>query len=86
MGSLTETVIAHTHAAEMEQTQAGCPSCDGSLSVRRQGFHPLDASLEVVAGRYQLDVQRAMAQGAAEMPYETAKPAHRILYASGSLS
>jgi hypothetical protein len=26
----------------------------------------------VVAGRYQLDVQRAIAQGAAEMPYETA--------------
>jgi hypothetical protein len=98
MGGLTETVIEHTHAAKMKQTQAACPSCDGSLSVRRlahrtvdtligpvrlkrpyfyctgcrQGFHPLDASLEVVAGRYPLDVQRAIAQGAAEMPYETA--------------
>ena len=37
-----------------------------------QGCHPLDGSLEVVAGRYQLDVQQAIAQGAAEMPYETA--------------
>lgn len=98
MGGLTETVIDHTYAAEIEQTQAACPSCDSSLSVRRQahrtvdtligpvrlkrpyfycakcrqGFHPLDASLEVVAGRYQLDVQQAVAQGAAEMPYETA--------------
>jgi len=98
MGGLTETVIEHTHAAEMKQTQAECPSGDGSLSVRRQahrtvdtligplrlkrpycycatcrqGFHPLDGSLEVVAGRYQLDVQQAIAQGATEMPYETA--------------
>ena len=98
MSGLTETVIDHTHAAEMEQIQAECPSCEGSLSVRRQahrtvdtligpvrlkrpyfycagcrqGFHPLDASLEVVAGRYQLDVQPAIAQGAAEVPYETA--------------
>lgn len=98
MGGLTETVIDHTHAAEIEQTQADCPTCDRSLSVRRQahrtvdtligqvrlkrpyfyctgcrqGLHPLDASLEVVAGRYQLDVQQAIAQGAAEMPYETA--------------
>ena len=98
MGGLTETVIDHTHAAEIEPTQADCPTCDRSLSVRRQahrtvdtligqvrlkrpyfyctgcrqGLHPLDASLEVVAGRYQLDVQQAIAQGAAEMPYETA--------------
>ena len=97
MGGLTETVIDHTHAAAIEQTQATCPSCEGSLSVRRQaqrtvdtligpvrvkrpyfycvgcreGLHPLDTSLEVVAGRYQLDVQQAIAQGAAEMPYET---------------
>lgn len=98
MGGLTETVIDHTHAVEIEQTQAKCPSCESSLSVRRQahrtvdtligpvrlkrpyfyctgcrqGFHPLDVSLEVVAGRYQLDVQQAIAQGAAEVPYETA--------------
>src|SRR5918996_937710 len=98
MGGLTETVIEHTYTAEIEQTQAECPTCDRLLTVRRQahrtvdtligpvrlkrsyfyclgcrqGFHPLDASLEVVAGRYQLDVQQAIAQGATEMPYETA--------------
>lgn len=38
----------------------------------REGFHPLDASLEGVAGRYQLDMQQAMAKLAAEVPYETA--------------
>jgi hypothetical protein len=38
----------------------------------RQGFHPLDGSLEVVSGRYQLDVQQGIAQGATEMPSETA--------------
>ena len=73
MGGLTETVIEHTYTAEREQTQAECPTCDGSLSVRRQahrtvdpligavrlkrpyfycvggrqGFHPLDAALDV---------------------------------------
>ena len=98
MGGLTETVIEHTYTAEIEQTQAECPTCDRLLSVRRQahrtvdtligplrlkrsyfyclgcrqGVHPRDASLEVVAGRYQLDVQQAIAQGATEMPYETA--------------
>jgi hypothetical protein len=72
-----------TYAAEIEQTQAEYPTCDHSLSVRRQahrtvdtligqvrlkrpyfyyvgcrqGFHPLDASLEASVGRYQLDVQ-----------------------------
>jgi hypothetical protein len=96
-GGLTETVIEHTYTADMEQTQAECPTCDRSLTMRRQahrtvdtligplrlkrpyfyctgcrqGFHPLDHALEVVTGRYQLDVQQAVAQGAAEMPYET---------------
>jgi hypothetical protein len=98
MGGLIETVIEHTYTAEMEQIQAECPTCNRSLTVRRQahrtvetligpvrlkrpyfyctpcrqGCHPLDGSLEVVAGRYQLDVQQAIAQGATEMPYETA--------------
>jgi hypothetical protein len=98
MGRLTETLIDHTHAAKIEQTQADCPTCNRSLSVRRQahrtvdtrigqvrlkrpyfycrvcrqGLHPLEASLAVVAGRYQLDVQQAIAQGVTEMPYETA--------------
>ena len=98
MGGLTETVIEHKHAAEIEQTQIECPTCDrlltgcrqahrtvdtliGPLRLKRpyfycagcrQGVHPLDGSLEVVAGRYQLDVQQAIAQGAAERPYETA--------------
>jgi hypothetical protein len=98
MGSLMETIIEHPYAAEMEQTQAECPTCDRSLSVPRQahrtvetlmgpvrlkrpyfscttcrqGLHPLDVSLKVVAGRYPLDVQQAIAQGVAEMPYETA--------------
>ena len=42
MGGLTETVIDHTHASEIEQTQAACPSCEGSLSVRRQARRTVD--------------------------------------------
>jgi len=98
MGGLTETVIDHTHTSEAEQTQTECPSCDRTLTVRRQsrrtvetligpvelkrpyfycttcreGFYPLDTSLEVVASRYQVDVQQAIAKLCAETPYETA--------------
>jgi hypothetical protein len=64
MGGLTETVIEHTYTTEMEQIQAECPTY--------KGLH-LDDSREVVAGRYQLDVQQAIAQGATAMPYETAR-------------
>jgi hypothetical protein len=59
------TVDTLLGAVRLKRPYFYCTGC-------RQGFHPLDASLEVVAGRYQLDVQRAIAQGAAEMPYETA--------------
>ena len=38
----------------------------------RKGFYPLDTSLEVVASRYQVDVQQAIAKLCAETPYETA--------------
>jgi len=42
MGSLTETIIEHTYMADMEQTQAECPTCEGSLSVRRQAHRTVD--------------------------------------------
>jgi Uncharacterised protein family (UPF0236) len=38
-----------------------------------QGFAPLEAALEVAAGRKQFDVQQAAAKLAAEVPYETAQ-------------
>ena len=38
-----------------------------------KGFHPLDVSLEVVSGRYQLDIQQAIAKLCAEVPYDTAQ-------------
>lgn len=99
MGQLTQTIIQHLHAAEVDLHQTSCPTCERSLKVRRQsrrtvetllgplelkrsyfyctmcgrGCHPLDGSLEVVASRYQLDIQQAIAKLCAEVPYETAQ-------------
>jgi len=99
MGQLTQTIIQHLHAAEVDLHQTSCPTCERSLKVRRQyrrtvetllgplelkrsyfygtmccrGCHPLDVSLEVVASRYQLDIQQAIAKLCAEVPYETAQ-------------
>src|SRR5262249_61781460 len=44
-----------------------------------QGFAPLDAALELAAGRKQFDVQQAAAQLTAEVPYETAQGLFRAL-------
>jgi hypothetical protein len=44
-----------------------------------QGFAPLDAALELAAGRKQFDVQHAAAKLAAEVPYETAQELLREL-------
>jgi hypothetical protein len=41
-------------------------------SACHHGRHPLDDTLDVVASRYQLDIQQAIAKVSAEMPYETA--------------
>lgn len=51
---------------ELKRSYFYCTTC-------RKGFHPLDASLEVVASRYQLDVQQAIAKLCAEVPYDTAQ-------------
>jgi hypothetical protein len=98
MGSLTQTVVEHTHESEMTQTRAFCPKCERSLKSRRQdvrrvetlmgpvdlqrpyfyctschhGFHPLEWTLELPAGRYQFDVQKSIAKLTTEVPYETA--------------
>jgi hypothetical protein len=99
MGHLTQTIMQHRHTTEADLLQASCPTCEQSLTARRQshrtvetligpvelkrsyfyctvcrkGFHPLDVSLEVVASRYQLDIQQAIAKLCAEVPYETAQ-------------
>src|SRR5712691_8287390 len=44
-----------------------------------QGFAPLDAALEVAAGRKQFDLQQAAAKLTAEVPYETARELFREL-------
>jgi hypothetical protein len=62
---VSRTVETLVGAVQVERPYFYCPSGCG-------GFYPLDRKLGLSSGRFQLDVQQAMADLATETPYETA--------------
>jgi hypothetical protein len=76
MGSLTQTVIEHTHAPSVQQNRATWPKCERSLKVRRPVMRTVETRIGSVAlrrpyfyctacrhGFYRLDATLALAAG-----------------------
>jgi Uncharacterised protein family (UPF0236) len=64
-GSLTETIVAHTHQDEYTRQQSHCPQCDRLLTARA----PVPRTVETMVGPVQL-----------ERPYFYCRPCHCGVY------
>ena len=71
-GVVSRTLQTLVGEVELDRPYFYCVPCG-------QGFAPLDAALEVAAGRKQFDLQQAAAKLTAEVPYETARELFREL-------
>ena len=64
--AVSRTVETMVGAVHLERPYFYCPSC-------RRGYYPFDEALGLTPGRKQLDVQKAAARVAIELPYDTAQ-------------